>query len=145
MGPSVDSERESSRTERRRSPSAVEPGWRNMTTVWPELVSHAARRRIWVVLPEPSRPSKVMNKPRGMGTSLSHEVGAAELRAKSREVKNNKSEAASGESNWMESEAKFHLLHTSRPRVQSYPAERHRFDSRIILIQKIDQTWKGEL
>jgi hypothetical protein len=35
MGPRADSERESTRTARRRSPSAVEPGWRRLTTVRP--------------------------------------------------------------------------------------------------------------
>jgi len=60
-------ERESRSRARMRSPVAVPPGWRVMRAPWPRFFSHAARRLICVVLPEPSRPSNVINRPRGMG------------------------------------------------------------------------------
>ncbi len=44
----------------------VPPGWRVMTGARPRFCIHAAKRLICVVLPEPSRPSRVMNNPRGM-------------------------------------------------------------------------------
>src|SRR5258705_6421928 len=71
MGPTEASDFESSRTLRMRSPRAVPPGLRRVTTLWPLASSVAARRRIWVVFPEPSRPSKVMKYPRGITFSLS--------------------------------------------------------------------------
>ena len=49
-----------------RSPVAVPPGWRVTTGSRPRFCIHAAKRLICVVLPEPSRPSRVMNNPRGM-------------------------------------------------------------------------------
>jgi hypothetical protein len=60
MGPTAASERESRMMLRIRSPRAVPPGWRRVTTLWPSASSVVARRLSWVVLPEPSRPSKVM-------------------------------------------------------------------------------------
>jgi hypothetical protein len=62
-------ERESSTSARMRSPVSVPPGWRVRTgsSAGLRCLSQAARRLIWVVLPEPSRPSSVMNRPRGMG------------------------------------------------------------------------------
>ena len=54
-----------------RSPVGVPPGWRVRTGSGPRLLSQAAKRLIWVVLPDPSRPSSVMKRPRGMGSSLS--------------------------------------------------------------------------
>ncbi len=59
-------EPESSNRARMRSPVAVPPGWRVMTGSRPRFCIHAAKRLICVVLPEPSRPSRVMNNPRGM-------------------------------------------------------------------------------
>ena len=61
-------ERESSRSSRIRSPVAVPPGWRVTTGVQARFSSQAAKRLIWVVLPEPSKPSRVMKRPRGMGS-----------------------------------------------------------------------------
>lgn len=49
-----------------RSPVTVPPGWRVTTGLKPRRSSHPAKRLICVVLPEPSRPSSVMNRPRGM-------------------------------------------------------------------------------
>lgn len=49
-----------------RSPVAVPPGWRVRTGSRPRFCIHEAKRLICVVLPEPSRPSRVMNNPRGM-------------------------------------------------------------------------------
>src|SRR5580704_6168113 len=70
MGPRAASDFESSRTLRMRSPRAVPPGWRRVTTLWPSASSEVARRRSWVVFPEPSRPSKVMKYPRDITFSL---------------------------------------------------------------------------
>src|SRR5258708_22818051 len=70
MGRTEASDFESSRTLRMRSPRAVPPGLRRVTTVWPSASRVAARRRSWVVFPEPSRPSKVMKYPRGISFSL---------------------------------------------------------------------------
>src|SRR6266550_4557114 len=70
IGPRAASDFESSRTLRIRSPRAVPPGLRRVTTVWPSASRVAARRRSWVVFPEPSRPSKVMKYPRGITFSL---------------------------------------------------------------------------
>src|SRR5260370_39182441 len=75
MGPRAASDFESSRTLRMRSPRAVPPGFRRVTTVWPSASRVAARRRSWVVFPEPSSPSKVMKYPRGIGTSLPRRSG----------------------------------------------------------------------
>jgi hypothetical protein len=50
-----------------RSPVTVPPGWRVMRAPRLRFFSHVARRLICVVLPEPSRPSNVINKPRDMG------------------------------------------------------------------------------
>src|SRR5919197_2825452 len=47
------------RTRRIRSPSGVPPGSRVATTSRPSFRSRCSSSRAWVVLPEPSRPSKV--------------------------------------------------------------------------------------
>src|SRR5579859_2919227 len=46
------------------NPMSVPPGSADSTTVRPSLRRRLAKRRIWVVLPHPSIPSKVMNMPR---------------------------------------------------------------------------------
>ena len=49
-----------------RSPVAVPPGWRMTSGSWPCFRIHASKCFSCVVLPEPSRPSNVMNTPGGM-------------------------------------------------------------------------------
>src|SRR5437762_4059799 len=48
-------------TSRTRSPSGVPPGSRVTTTSRPSPSSASARSFVWVVFPEPSRPSNVTN------------------------------------------------------------------------------------
>ena len=58
--------RESSRRLRMRSPRCVPPGWRVVTTASSRRTSHSCSLRNCVDLPEPSSPSNVRKKPRGM-------------------------------------------------------------------------------
>src|SRR6202012_4944391 len=58
--------RESRRRLRMRSPNRVPPGWRLSTTSSPPRTSHSCSLRNCVDLPEPSSPSNVRKKPRGM-------------------------------------------------------------------------------
>src|SRR5512141_3410977 len=51
-------------------PSSVPPGLRVARTGRPRASIHAAARATWVVLPEPSMPSKVTKRPRGAGRRL---------------------------------------------------------------------------
>src|SRR5437016_9865183 len=46
------------------SPRVVPPGSRTATTGRPAVSSAATRRAAWVVLPEPSQPSRLTRKPR---------------------------------------------------------------------------------
>ncbi len=81
--PTALSTRESSRMERMRSPSGVEPGLRRVTTRWPCSSSHAASRFNCVVLPDPSSPSNVIKKPRAISPSLSQRSRDASYRPSS--------------------------------------------------------------
>src|SRR5579884_299053 len=62
---------------RMRSPMRVPPGSRVTIGSRPRLLNQAARSWSWVLLPAPSGPSKVMNRPRAIRSQHSHKYPAS--------------------------------------------------------------------